>query len=536
MRSLPVLASVSAAGLIAFGAFAYNRRVDVQAAADYSNDLQHLLALDFRLDAEVLKARSGAVSHYDGIVQAEASLVRVHDKLKTTPRFLSDAGATELQKGLSHSERLFLATRDLVEVFKRENAVLRNSLRYLPVLARELNQPGAEVPIDPALGAALDALVRDELLVQGWHDPSILDRVTSGLDALTANVASATSVDREQLAIAVTHARIVQERSTSVHKLTRSIIAQPTVGAAQALVATFAAHHDGAIERAKNDAAVFFGLALVTLLLAAASVITRLSDSARALRQAGVELAQANAALIVEQARQQELNNLKTRFVSMTSHEFRTPLSTILSSADLLAAYSDRWTPEKKGEHFDRIRHAVLNMTRMLDGILMIGRSDAGVLEFNPKPTDIVRACAKSIDGASSLSTNKHEIIYEGPTGSEMVNADEDLLKNILGNLLSNAVKYSPTGGHVTLKLAREGEQIRIDVSDEGIGIADADRAHLFDTFRRGSNVGTISGTGLGLAITKRAVDLHGGTLSLESAIGRGTTFTVRLPCGAAST
>jgi signal transduction histidine kinase len=262
-------------------------------------------------------------------------------------------------------------------------------------------------------------------------------------------------------------------------------------------------------------------------------VIERLAKSAQALRLAGEQLGQVNIALQAEQARQRELNELKSRFVSMTSHEFRTPLSTILSSSDLLAAYSDRWTPEKNQEHFERIRYAVLSMTRMLDGILLIGRSDAGVLEFNPQDTDLVRVCAKSIEGASSLSKAKHEIIYDGPTSSEMVRADEALLRNIFDNLLSNAVKYSPTGGPVTLKLAREAEHVRIDISDQGIGIPTQDLDHLFDTFRRGSNVGTISGTGLCLAIVKRAVDLHGGTLSLSSEAGRGTTFTVRVPAGA---
>ncbi len=530
MKALLSAAVFSFLSLIAVGTWNYLSRVDADSSERYGNDLQTLLALNFRLKAEVLKARSGSIGHYDGIVQTEAALLRIHDRLRVLPSFLRGHESDAVAAAALRSKQLFEQTRGLVERFKQENAVLRNSLRYLAVLASQISHP--KTPSTQAsLHDALDTLVRDELLLQGWHDQSILARVTTEVDQLTAAVAETTHVDRDQLAVAVTHVRLVRERTAAVNALTRSIVEQPAIETAQTIMTTFARFHRQALLQAEQRNTLTFAVALVTVALAAAAVIARLARSARELRQTGDQLARANAALQVEQARQQEINELKSRFVSMTSHEFRTPLSTIMSSSDLLAAYAERWSADKKQEHFDRIRNAVAGMTRMLDGILMIGRSDAGVLEFKPGNTDLVRICARAIEAASSMSRAEHEIIYEGPASSEPVLADESLLRNVLDNLLSNAVKYSPQGGPVTLKLVREGDRVLIDVRDQGIGIPVDDQEFLFETFRRGSNVGSISGSGLGLAVVKRAVQLQGGTLSLQSAPGLGTTFSVQLPC-----
>lgn len=227
--------------------------------------------------------------------------------------------------------------------------------------------------------------------------------------------------------------------------------------------------------------------------------------------------------------KEKELNELKSRFVSMTSHEFRTPLTTILSSAELLQDFGSIWDEEKKLKHFLRIQTSVTHMTGLLNDVLLIGKAEAGKLEFKPTPLDLIYFC-RELTEEMQLAAENHTIVF--CTGGDCTNAcmDEKLLRHILSNLLSNAIKYSPSGGTVKLELIGEQKTVMFHIQDRGIGIPQADLIQLFDSFHRASNVGTISGTGLGLAIVKKAVDLHNGQIFVKSEVGVGTTFTVKLP------
>jgi signal transduction histidine kinase len=257
----------------------------------------------------------------------------------------------------------------------------------------------------------------------------------------------------------------------------------------------------------------------------------RLRRSADRLRQTSAQLQRAVESLRAEQEKQKELSQLKNRFVSMASHEFRTPLSVIVSSSEMLEAYATRWPEEKKAEHFARIRHAALGMTRMLDAILMIGRSDAGLLKFNPRPLEIGRFCGDVLSAIGDATGQRQRVVYHGPEHDERVVADETLLRHVLENLLGNALKYSAGESPVELEVSRENGELRLCVRDRGIGISEEDQKHLFESFHRGTNVGSVSGTGLGLAIVRGATELHGGSVSVHSEVGVGTSFTVRIPC-----
>lgn len=227
--------------------------------------------------------------------------------------------------------------------------------------------------------------------------------------------------------------------------------------------------------------------------------------------------------------KEKELSLLKSRFVTMTSHEFRTPLATILSSAELLERYSHKLAEGKKLEHLQRIQVAVKRMTGLLSDVLLIGKAEAGKLEFNPTLLDVTKFCRELVE-EMQLTTDAHTI--EFCSQGECVDAymDEKLLLHIFSNLLSNAIKYSPQGGTIRFDLmCKLGEAI-FQIQDEGIGIPKADQAQLFDSFQRASNVGTISGTGLGLAIVKKSVDVHGGQIRVESEVEVGTAFMVTLP------
>ncbi len=228
---------------------------------------------------------------------------------------------------------------------------------------------------------------------------------------------------------------------------------------------------------------------------------------------------------------QKALNELRSRFVAMTSHEFRTPLAAILSAEELLRHYGDRLPPAERLETLDSIAGGVQRMSRMLDRVLLLGRADAQMLDFHPSEVDLPALCEKLVaearlqhpEGTVDVVT---EIAPEVGRGLY----DEKLLRHIFGNLLSNAIKYSPGGGTVRFRVWREPGATLFEVADQGIGIPAEEIGHLFASFHRASNVGAIQGTGLGLAIVKNAAEMHGGTIAVESTLGQGTRFTVRLP------
>ncbi len=227
---------------------------------------------------------------------------------------------------------------------------------------------------------------------------------------------------------------------------------------------------------------------------------------------------------------ERELGELKSRFVTMVSHEFRTPLGIIMSAVELLQHYSDRLPDDEKQRQLQEIQSSTKHMGGLMEQVLLLGRAEAGKLTCKPLPLDLACFAERIIDETQSISNRKCPITLQ--TEGEITNAcaDEALLRHILGNLIANAVKYSPAGCEVVLRIHRKGNEVLFDVIDRGIGIPEKDRARLFEAFHRCSNVGDTPGTGLGLVIVKRCVDLHGGTMDVASEPGSGTTFTVHLP------
>ncbi|MEB3220068.1 MAG: PAS domain S-box protein [Nostocales cyanobacterium 94392] len=234
--------------------------------------------------------------------------------------------------------------------------------------------------------------------------------------------------------------------------------------------------------------------------------------------------------------KEKELNELKNRFISMTSHEFRTPLSTILSSSELLENYRNNWEEEKQLKHFNRIRTAVKHMTNLLNDVLFFGKAEAEKVDCNRVDIDLVEYSRQlvediqinqikneyaQLDVKINLITNQNRII---------VNIDERTLAHILNNLLSNAIKYSQPGTTVNFTVSAEKQQVVFEIEDEGIGIPSEDLPCLFDSFHRCQNVGNIQGTGLGLSIVKKCLDMLHGKIHVTSKVGIGTKFTVTIP------
>ncbi len=228
--------------------------------------------------------------------------------------------------------------------------------------------------------------------------------------------------------------------------------------------------------------------------------------------------------------REKELSELKTRFVSMASHEFRTPLATISSSAELLGRFQATWDESKKEKHLNRIQTNVEHMAGLLEDVLVLGQVEAGKLEVHRESLNLASFISELIEDARYSIGARHEIKVSVPPACINVEADKKILRVLLTNLLSNAFKYSPEGSPVTVNAKATETELRFEVSDQGIGIPEEDIAHLFQPFHRAGNVETTQGTGLGLAILKKAIDIHGGTVEVESTVGRGSTFTVQVP------
>ncbi|MEH2114305.1 hybrid sensor histidine kinase/response regulator [Nostoc sp.] len=229
-------------------------------------------------------------------------------------------------------------------------------------------------------------------------------------------------------------------------------------------------------------------------------------------------------------AKEQELNELKSNFVAMVSHEFRTPMTTIRTAVDILEYNSDKLTDDRKTKYFDRIQNAINQMLHLLDEILFLSKTEAAKLEYKPTLLNLENFCSELTDILQINAGSQHTIIFTCEGESTQAQMDEDLLNCILTNLISNAIKYSPQHNTIWFDLICKDRLAIFQVRDRGMGIPLKDQARLFQTFYRASNVGVIQGTGLGLTIVKKCVELHGGHIQLESEQGIGTTVIVTLP------
>jgi PAS domain S-box-containing protein len=229
--------------------------------------------------------------------------------------------------------------------------------------------------------------------------------------------------------------------------------------------------------------------------------------------------------------REKAISALKTRFFSMVSHEFRTPLSTVLAAAQLLETSPGAWeNPEKRERNLHRIQDSVKNMVQLLDDILTINRAETGKLEFNPQWIDLEKFGRHLVEEMQLNAGNQHTIILVCQGKNTHAYVDEKLLRSILENLLSNAIKYSPAGGQVHCSITFLSDSIQLQIRDRGLGISIEDQKQLFEPFYRGKNVRHIAGTGLGLVVVQKCVELHGGSIEIASVAGSGTTVTILLP------
>jgi len=238
------------------------------------------------------------------------------------------------------------------------------------------------------------------------------------------------------------------------------------------------------------------------------------------------ELENSKEELLTALGKEKELGDLKSRFVSMASHEFRTPLSTILSSASLVSKYLKEEDQDKRDKHINRIKSAVNNLTDILNDFLSIGKIEDGKVVAHYTTVNLKEFITALCNEMMGICKTGQQIIYRHK-GGQMVELDPFLFRNVIINLLSNAIKFSPANAVIEVNSELSETQILLKVKDKGIGISRADKAHLFERFFRGANVTNIQGTGLGLHIVEKYVELMNGHINFKSELEKGTTFTI---------
>jgi PAS domain S-box-containing protein len=228
--------------------------------------------------------------------------------------------------------------------------------------------------------------------------------------------------------------------------------------------------------------------------------------------------------------KERELNELKSKFVSIASHEFRTPLSTIMSSASLIQQYKNKQDYDKLDKHTNRVKSSVNHLTQILNDFLSLGKLEEGKVDVKPETIALESFLNEIAEEVHSFLKEDQKVTVDCHRDLKQIESDPRILRNILFNLISNASKYSDPGKLITIECEKKNGRMIFHVKDLGIGIPKEDQKHLFDRFFRASNAGNIQGTGLGLNIVKRYVDLLSGEITFTSEYGKGTTFHVSIP------
>ena len=260
-----------------------------------------------------------------------------------------------------------------------------------------------------------------------------------------------------------------------------------------------------------------------------ANLEKKVEERTMVLEEALRELGSSREELALALEKEKELNELKSRLVSMASHEFRTPLTTILSSISLISKYGEQGQVEKQVKHIARIKTSINHLTDILNDTLSISKLEEGKTHIALSVFDLKEEVLSMVQELQVLLKPRQEITYQH-TGNEKISSDKKVLRHILFNLISNAIKFSEEHGLIEVSTQAGSDFFTLVIGDAGIGISEEDRKHLFERFFRGNNANHIQGTGLGLNIVSKYVELMNGTISCHSKIGEGTTFVIQLP------
>ena len=228
--------------------------------------------------------------------------------------------------------------------------------------------------------------------------------------------------------------------------------------------------------------------------------------------------------------KERELNNLKSRFISTASHEFRTPLATIMSSVSLTGKYAESMDKNNMFKHIDRVKNSVNHLTDILNDFLSLDKLEEGAVMANPEYLDLNDLIATITEEIKPIAKAGQRISFADLPGNDQIFIDKRILKNIMFNLISNAIKYSNENTNIDIKLSKDANTLTIEIKDQGIGIPLEDQAHIFERFYRANNSGNMQGTGLGLNIVKKYVEILKGDIQFKSVPEKGSKFTLKFP------
>jgi signal transduction histidine kinase len=234
--------------------------------------------------------------------------------------------------------------------------------------------------------------------------------------------------------------------------------------------------------------------------------------------------------LLTALEKEKELNELKTKFVSLVSHQLKNPLTVIKGASELLRMFGEKMTPETYNQCFEQIHMAVEQMLQLIEEVLVVGKVDEKKLFYRPVTMNFQKFCQDLVASYTMQPDVKQEIIFNYHGECQSVIMDENLLQHIFQNILSNAIKYSSENSQIEFNVACGNGVVICEIIDQGIGMSEQSQTHLFEKFYRGDNVGNIKGTGLGLSILQECVDMHYGFITVNSVLGYGTTFIITLP------
>ena len=257
--------------------------------------------------------------------------------------------------------------------------------------------------------------------------------------------------------------------------------------------------------------------------------MTEESQLRRSLSESLDKLKQSEKHLKDALVKEHNLNDMKSRFVSMASHEFRTPLSTILSSIYLLEKYTTNEQQVNRLKHSGKIKEAIQHLNNLLEDFLTLGKLEEGKTSVKLSPFDAYQLLTDVMEELEPIKKTG-QVVQLDFTGNRQVISDKQILRNIMINLLNNAIKFSGENKYIAVQVNRDSSRVTIVVKDQGIGISDADQEHLFQTFFRGKNAQNIQGTGLGLNIVKQYLDMLKGSIQIESELNKGTAVTISFP------
>jgi len=402
---------------------------------------------------------------------------------------------------------------DAMKAGAHDYLIKGNLARLAPAIARELREAQDRQARRQAQQALRENEERFRSLIENALDLIAVLGIDGKIHYVSPSIKTLLGYQAEAIAATNIFQYIHPEDSCGVQQIFQNVIAQPGTTA----TAEFRCRHQDGFWRVIEASGKHFIEAS-----GATRIIVNARDSTE--RRQAEEM---RKALETEK----ELSELRSRFYSMMSHEFRSPLTAIQMTAQLLRDHQSSLNETKQQECFIRIINATKRLVHLVDDVLVIGRAEAGKFQFTPAPLELVAFCQELITEFQLTIGKQHQIQFNCEQADLEVEMDEDLLRHVLSNLLSNAIKYSPVDTEIHFYLQQQADVVVLRIQDHGIGIPDEDLPHLFETFHRGSNVEQISGTGLGLAIAKKFAELQGGTITATSKLGSGTTFTVTLPC-----